>query len=619
MNRPKNQTEILRILVALFAAFLLVACGGGGNDLDPNGNGTSNGQVPNGEDPEEEEPEEEEPEEEEPEEEEPEEEEPEEEEPEEEEPEEPSPLAKGTFIKRIEGSGTYRTPFREDSGTRYMYLLRADDIAASGEIKAVRFQRGVNLEASVVCPNVTLRAGHSSVTDLDGTFDANLEQGKGRAVAVVDDAEILIPLGDAGEFLEIVFETPFSYNGTDNLVLELVNATACTGTVGVRHNHSAGYTGVRWRHDPDSETGSQLVHHVSTHLVFEGGDNRVVAEDGGSEHYALLMPHQGFRSQFLVLGRDIGGEGSITGIRFDVTPEDFPRALTYSMTLSTVDAELDDLEDSTVFAENHGDDATDVASDLTIVLPAGASEFWMPIDEAFHFDGNGNLLVDIVSYDISHSIWLRRVAGDTTRVIYAASLPDSEEGLSYGTWALEPTLRFHGATVDRVELGEGLGDTHTFTSNATGRTNQYLYYGTELGTGGTITRMACRLWSATSSLTAYPNFQVVMSHTEALELDPILGDNLPDPVVVYEGTFIVPAGLIQGDWIEIPLDEGFAYDATQNLVIQVKSDGGDNVHRCIVSEDAERYENRRVGGASSTSLSGNMLNQQQALRLWIDR
>jgi hypothetical protein len=610
MNRPKNQTEILRILVALVAAFLLVACGGGGNEPigNGNGNGTTNGQVPNGEE-----------EEEEPEEEEPEEEEPEEEEPEEEEPEEPSPLAKGTFVKRLEGSGSVLLPFQDASGSRHMYLFRADDIAVSGELTAVRFQRTADAVASVVCPNVTVRAGHSSRVSLAQTFDQNIEEGKGRAVTVLDDVEIVIPPGEEDEFFEIAFDAPFPYNGVDSLVLEFVRNSECTGDVMIRTQWSAGYTGVRWSASADAETGNGQANYLSTHFIFEGGEKHVLAEDAGADAYTNLMSAPSFRLQFLLLASDIDGAGPITGIRFDVQPEDFPRTITYTMTMSHLDVAIDDLADRMYFDQNLGEDAVEVATDLTAVIPAGATGFWMPMSEAFPYDGTDNLIVDILSYDTPDAIHLARVASETTRIFYMAGIPDSEGGAAFAPWALEPTLRFHGATVDRVELGDGLGDTHTFTNNATGRTNQYLYYGTELGTGGTITRMACRLWSATSSMAAYPNFQVVMSHTDALELDPILGDNLPDPVVVYEGTFVVPHGLIRGDWIEIPLDEGFEYDATQNLVIQVKSDGSDIEHRCTVSDDAERYENRRVAGASSTSLSGNMWNHQQALRLWIDR
>jgi hypothetical protein len=585
MHPSQTRSERFRLLVAVAAASLLVACG---NDSDPTDIGTPDAQVPDGDAPDGVV------------------------------PMDPDPLANGTFIKRIEGTGSLVQPFGESAGARIMFLLHADDVAASGELSALRLERTGEMEEAIVCPGVTLRAGHSSVTDLAQAFDDNVEEGKGSVAVVLEDAEITIPAGDGGELFEIAFDAPFAYNGVDNLVIEAVRTSPCTGTMGLRTQGSAGYTGIRWGAPADAELGTAYANRLSTHLVFDGGDNRVIAEDGEDWGFANFLSPDGTRLQLLILARDIEGEGPITGIRFPTQAVDDPRTVTYSMTLSHVDQEVEAF-DTAVFDENIGSDALEVAADTTMVIAAGATELWMPVSDAFDYDGASNLLIDIRVPTASHAVQFSRFGVDAPRIV-AILDADAVEGTLHDI-TVEPTLRFHGATINRTLEGSAAldGGGHTFTDNVTGRTSQQLYYGTELGTGGTITRMACRFAGAASSMTAYPDFEVIMSHTDALELGPDFDDNLPAPAVVHQGAFTVPDGLLLGDWIEIPLDEGFTYDATQNLVIQVRNGGGEAVHGCLIAQDEARYENRFVEGTSSTSLSGTVWPMQRALRLWIER
>ena len=60
--------------------------------------------------------------------------------------------------------------------------------------------------------------------------------------------------------------------------------------------------------------------------------------------------------------------------------------------------------------------------------------------------------------------------------------------------------------------------------------------------------------------------------------------------MVYNKTFTMPAGLKDGDWIEIPFSAPFTYNGADNLVIQTTtSDSGTAVNYVQATADPARY------------------------------
>jgi len=51
----------------------------------------------------------------------------------------------------------------------------------------------------------------------------------------------------------------------------------------------------------------------------------------------------------------------------------------------------------------------------------------------------------------------------------------------------------------------------------------------------------------------------------------------------------MPAGLIKGDWIEIPLASPFAADPAKNLVVQMASDPGASGYSCNPGSSSADY------------------------------
>lgn len=529
-----------------------------------------------------------------------------------------APLATGAFIKTVEGNGDsefflFGTMANQ---ARSMFLLPAGDISASGELSALRLQLHVDVDEEFTCSGVTVRVGHTSVDGLDTTFDANIG-GKGALVTVIDSAMLTIPAGNAGDFFEIPFADTAYYNGVDNLLIDINRLQTCSNAADLRVQSSVGYIGVVTAGAADAVAGVGSEARLSATLVFSGGDNRVLAEDRAGNNSRAIAPASAGRSQFLILANDIDGAGPITGIQFPLATElTEPLSGTYTVTLAHVPQGTTVFTES-AFAENIVDAPTVVASDVAFTVPAGASQFWLPLTKSFDYDGTRHLLIDVKARDVSGGVSLRYQNVSGNRVLAIQGDPNAETGFIYAR-GLEPQLRFHGATIDRVSVG-GVGDPWLFPITAAGLSSQVLYLSSDLGTGGTITKLACRMNTLASTETEYTNFQVVMSHTDATALVEEMAANLSDPLVVYEGSYTVPAGLVQGDWVEIPLSTGFAYDGVRNLVIQTRSDAAVKGHACIAKEDVTRYANHYGGGITRDTPNVGLMNFQRDLRFWISK
>ena len=91
---------------------------------------------------------------------------------------------------------------------------------------------------------------------------------------------------------------------------------------------------------------------------------------------------------------------------------------------------------------------------------------------------------------------------------------------------------------------------------------------------------------------------------------------MDDATIVFNGTFSMPAGLISGDWVEIPLTTPFAYNPTKNLVVQMASDPAGSAHTCLIEADATLYLDRHMSTGNRTNATGVPNDFLADLRLW---
>lgn len=547
-------------------------------------------------------------------------------------------VATGEFTKAFNPDPTNSNVIPFGSGgagdVKYQQLYTPAEINGSGPITMLRFRRQSLMASAVTCPNTTIRLGHTSLAALVATFASNINEGRGSQATVFNNATLTIPAGAAGEWFDVPFSTPFYYNNVDNLVVEIERTTTCSDTVWVQT--VAGAAGVRVQSsEPDTTPGTAQhdpvtgetvdTSHPLQQFVFAGGDNEVIAADGFGGVAAFIAPGTGGRTQFLLLASDIVGSGPITGIQFQAAAAlTAPANATYQVTLSHV-APATTTINSTTFANNVGSNARVVAQDVSVHLPEGTTRWWIPLNGSFNYDGTSNLLVDVVAtvpfVDGFSILYQSTAAGQ--RVLFNNSifvgLPAVGE-YPLAPRGLEPKLRFAGGTVDIINGNPNSDVARWFTANAANAIDQHLYLASELGTGGSIHRMACRKLSAIVTMaTDYTNFEVVMAHTTETTLDTTYASNLINPVTVFNGTYALPENLHQGDWIEIPFTTPFNYNAAQNLVIQVKSDPGANPYACSLTSSATQFPARRVTDGPRDALVGSSYNHLKDIRLWINR
>jgi hypothetical protein len=515
-------------------------------------------------------------------------------------------LATGEFTKTVTLASSFgwSAPFSTANHHQHQLYL-ASDIDGAGYIQSIELRLHDNT-TGCSCPDATIKMGHTSLGGLTTTFAFNVEQGKG-TLETVRTGAFTVPAGSAGDYFTIILDTPFLYNGVDNLVVEFL-VTACDVAIDLRRDNSTLANGALWIGDLISATGAQWTTVLHTRFNFEGGDNPLFSNPTNQAIVPFNDNPNVQREQQLYLASDINGSGPITGLGIQVggtTSEE-----TYTVSVNLGHATVTTLASD--YAANYSDSPVTVANAVSFTVPANVpsnSYVWIPLPDAvFTYNGTDNLILE---FDVTAA------TGDTGFTMHAHGSGDVRwiYGLSDASVINSDTtnighieLRFNGGTIDKLTLAN-TSTGFPFNTGYSGR--QYLYTASELGTKATITKVALRLESPSSTAEDYPNFTITMGHTSLTELTAVFGDNMDDASEVYNGTFSMPAGLIEGDWIEMTLDSPFIYNGTGNLVISFESDGSAIGHSVILGGSATLYPNRVL------HLTGSFLQDLLAeIRFW---
>ncbi|MHC4639736.1 MAG: hypothetical protein ACYTBV_19895, partial [Planctomycetota bacterium] len=227
------------------------------------------------------------------------------------------------FVKTVAPvtGDAFNAPFDDVSNDHEQNLFFASDINGSGYIKSLSFSYMNNESMSTNCPDVTIKMGHTSLSALTTTFANNVEQGRG-SLATVFTGAVTIPTGSAGDYFTISLDTPFHYNGVDNLVVEFIKSILCDNSVELATT-TAVYTDVTlWDSNEASATGSLWDNYPNVKFTFAGGDNYLDFSNGtlatGNSFPFNTNASTGRKVQLLYPASDIDGSGPITGIGFPV-------------------------------------------------------------------------------------------------------------------------------------------------------------------------------------------------------------------------------------------------------------------------------------------------------------
>ena len=498
-------------------------------------------------------------------------------------------------------TGEIDVPFaNSDPGTdhRSMMLYTAAEVKGAGTITSISFRYFTDQPTAVSCPNTTIKMSHTNLTGLNTTYANNINTGQGSQQTVFTTGTVNIPAGTAGNYYTIPLTTPFNYNGQENLVVDIAH-DVCSGSVQTINHFGTGALVTLENVGATATTGYARTWRPDTKFNLSGGDNTITYTVTSASSYPFDET-SGRKIQLLYTAAEISGTGIITGIAFPVSGP--TTATSAIVTVKLGHTSLSAL--TTTFAANFNSGTpVTVANAQTFTIPAGVPNgdyVWFPLpDGAFNYDGIHNLVVEIeVSALTGHTDWLHNSSSGTDTGIYG------NFGALTGNLRNNQCLikfRFAGGPVD-VITPETTEQTSPFNDTQANKL-QHLYRAAELGTKGTITKVAFRLSNADSNNTAYNSFAVVLGHSALIppELGWIFSTNMVDAQTVFSGTFTVPAGLKIGDWIEIPLSTPFAYDGKRDLVVQVSSLQGAAENRIKMSLDPTRYKSRRAMTAASNT------------------
>jgi hypothetical protein len=273
---------------------------------------------------------------------------------------------------------------------------------------------------------------------------------------------------------------------------------------------------------------------------------------------------------------------------------------------------------TTNFNGNFNRDApVTVANARTFKVPAGVLPWqylWIPMpDGTFTYNGTDNLIVEIdVSSATGNTSWYQH---EDISVSHFRALGQSGSPTALGTNTMQhqTKFRFKGDRISAITPnGMSGGAAESFPFSTMDGKIQFLYLAPELGTGGTIAKLACRAFS--DSVNDSYRYTIQMSHNTETTLSTTFADNLSDPVMVFSGIYSISSGSLKGDWFEIPLSTSFAYNGSDNLVVEIAGFGGSS-NSCVVDTTSTTlYDQRRLIGGSSDATgdnsSGHMIDTQ---------
>lgn len=469
------------------------------------------------------------------------------------------------------------SPLNATFDNKHQFLYKPSEISSAGNITKLRLQRAADMPDEISCPNLTVRLSHTYVTSLGLLFDDNVNNQRGKMETVFDNT-LVIPAGSSGEWFDIVLDQPFHYNWQDYLVVEIEKSSVCTGTLfyrtflafNDRHVFSAATNtenGVIEHNQTTAQTADN--HQPWMEFVFDGGEKATYIPDPDQVFASgSLANNSSAHHQMLYLANEIDGQGTITGfaLRASSTGK-------VSFTATVKMAHSNSLGLNPAFSDNFTTAPVVVADQVRVSLADGRNGWlWIPLENHFEYNGKQHLVVDITMAQVTGNF---RAFFDDNLLTSERVLSSNDISSETGTVSWEhyfSRIRFKGAPIQIFTDGTS-ATKEQFSIQSTGRMN--LYRSEELGSFGTITSVACRLINATVP-EKLDNFKIIMGHTPVDTLVEQSLDNLADATTVFSGTLNINNSLRQGDWLEVPLHQPFAYSGLQNLVIWIGTTDNSN-------------------------------------------
>lgn len=274
------------------------------------------------------------------------------------------------------------------------FLHFSSDINGSGTINGVAMRIGAQT-FSVEEYVLTMRLGHTSLGSLNVNFDDNYNRDE--PVVVANNLVFKVPEGlSPGQYLWIPMpDGSFSYNGTDNLIVEIDVSSATGNTSWYQYTIIAAGPYVRaWGESGSSTAASRNTMQHQTMFRFKGDRISLITQNGMSGATGETFPFSTFdgKVQYLFLAPELGTKGAITELCCRAFSNSVNDSYNYTIVMSHTTASTL----TTTFADNLSDPV--VVFSGVYRIPYGLLKgdwFEIPLSPPFSYNGRGNLVVEI--------------------------------------------------------------------------------------------------------------------------------------------------------------------------------------------------------------------------------
>ncbi|MRR16054.1 MAG: hypothetical protein EG826_06330 [Deltaproteobacteria bacterium] len=288
-------------------------------------------------------------------------------------------------------AGANSFPFGNTRKIQLLYTAAA--ISGSGAITGIGFPVG-NVTTTGSSATATVTLGHTSLTGLSATYADNFNSGT--PVVVTNARTFTIPAGiPVGKYIWIpIPDGAFSYNGTDNLVVQ-IETTAVSGVTWWM-TMSGGAANTRVYGNPGDTTGTPDTAKYFIKFRFAGAPVHFITGGSESDTYPFALSASGSKRQRVYRSSELGAKGTITQLAHRLA--DNAVAGTYdTLTVKLAHTDLTTL--GTSFSANLPSATTvyTVTYSIPATLKAGD---WIeiPLATPFAYNPGNNLMIEISNH-----------------------------------------------------------------------------------------------------------------------------------------------------------------------------------------------------------------------------
>lgn len=319
-------------------------------------------------------------------------------------------------------------------------LYMADDLEGSGPLTGIAFQ--MNEISSQNDVTYTLKFGHTTLTTLTSIFDDNFNSGA-PVIAAQDVSFSIISGLEPGDYFWVpIPDGTFTYNGTDNLIVEVDTSAATVDTKLMRSSSLAGNRVYGSSGDDVASGADSAIYHIK--LRFNGAPVQVMPVGNGAPGQVLggYAGTGAGQIQSLYKPNFVGTGGLINSINLRLKTDSVAGTIpNYKIYMGTTARNGFDLVEN--YSSNMETNST-LVFDGSFDIPAGLKAgdwITIPLQTGFNYDPSQNMSIlfmadsaspgdNLVSASSNAALFPAHSVGRNDNAVDITGIPDwDEDGL----------------------------------------------------------------------------------------------------------------------------------------------------------------------------------------------